>query len=99
MDFKKLKEFFDTHDKYVILTHRNPDGDTVGCGFALWNILNDMGKLAVVKNCEPFPKRYDFLYEGYTEREFEPETVVAVDIAAFLIFSILAWLGFGKAKA
>lgn len=81
MDFKKLKEFFDTHDKYVILTHRNPDGDTVGCGFALWNILNDMGKLAVVKNCEPFPKRYDFLYEGYTEREFEPETVVAVDIA------------------
>ena len=81
MDFNKLKGFLETHDKYVILTHRNPDGDTVGTGFALWNILNDMGKLAVVKNCEPFPARYDFLYEGYTEREFEPETVIAVDIA------------------
>ena len=81
MDFEQLKEFFETHDKYIILTHRNPDGDTVGCGFALWNILNDMGKSAIVKNCEPFPARYDFLYEGYTEREFEPETVVAVDIA------------------
>lgn len=86
MDLKQLKVFFDTHDKYVILTHRNPDGDTVGCGFALWNILHDMGKQAVVKNCEPFPSRYDFLYEGYTEAEFEPETVVAVDIADERLF-------------
>ena len=86
MDFKELKVFFDTHDKYVILTHRNPDGDTVGAGFGLWNILRGMGKKAVVKNCEPFPARYAFMYEGYTEEEFTPETVVAVDIADEKLF-------------
>lgn len=81
MDFKELRRFFETHDDYLILTHRNPDGDTVGCGFALWNILHDMGKTAKVLNCEPFPKRYDFLYEGYIESSFEPKTIVAVDVA------------------
>ena len=81
MDFNKLKSFFEAHDNYLILTHRNPDGDTVGCGFALWNILHDKGKTANVLNCEPFPSRYDFLYEGYSESEFRPETIVAVDVA------------------
>lgn len=81
MDFKELKCFFETHDNYLILTHRNPDGDTVGTGFALWNILRGMGKTANVLNCEPFPKRYDFLYEGYFESSFEPKTIVAVDVA------------------
>ena len=81
MDFKELKCFFETHDNYLILTHRNPDGDTVGTGFALWNILRGMGKTANVLNCEPFPKRYDFLYEGYFESSFEPQTIVAVDVA------------------
>lgn len=81
MDFKELKEFFETHDNYLILTHRNPDGDTVGSGFALWNILKGMGKTANVLNNEPFPPRYDFLYEGYSESTFEPQTIVAVDVA------------------
>ncbi|MBQ1538773.1 MAG: bifunctional oligoribonuclease/PAP phosphatase NrnA [Ruminococcus sp.] len=81
MDFKELKEFLETHDDYLILTHRNPDGDTMGSGFALWNILKGMGKRARVVNNEPFSPRYDFLYEGYTETEFEPRTVIAVDVA------------------
>ncbi len=81
MDFKELKRFFETHDDYLILTHRNPDGDTVGSGFALWNVLRGMGKRAKVVNNEPFPSRYDFLYEGYEDSEFSPRTIVAVDVA------------------
>lgn len=81
MVFEELKVFFESHDKYLILTHKNPDGDTLGCGFALCSMLRDMGKLANVVNNENFPVRYNFLYEGYYHQEFEPQTIVAVDIA------------------
>lgn len=81
LDYKALREFFETHDNYVILTHRSPDGDTLGSGFALWGVLTDMGKHAKVLNSEPFPMHYDFLYDGYCPGEFDEQTIVAVDIA------------------
>ena len=86
MTFTELREYLETHDDYIIITHRNPDGDTVGSGFALWNVLKNMGKRAKAVNCEPFPARYDFLYEGYSAPEFEPKTVIAVDIADERLF-------------
>ena len=81
MDFDELKEFFETHDKFLILTHKSPDGDTLGCGFALCSMLREMDKQANVVNSENFPVRYNFLYDGYYQQDFEPETIVAVDIA------------------
>ena len=35
MNFEDLSQFFKSHDNYIILTHKNPDGDTLGSGFAL----------------------------------------------------------------
>ena len=81
MDFVKLKQFFDEHDNFLILTHKSPDGDTLGSAFALCGVLRDMGKKANVVNNENLPVRYNFLYDGYYVQEFEVETVVAVDIA------------------
>ena len=81
MEFKELKKFFEEHDNYLILTHKSPDGDTLGSGFALCGVLRDMGKKANVVNNENLPVRYIFLYDGYYVQEFEIETVVAVDIA------------------
>lgn len=86
VDFDRLKKFFDTHDNFVILTHKSPDGDTLGSGFALCGVLRDMGKKANVINHENFPVRYNFLYESYFVQDFEPETVVAVDIADEKLF-------------
>jgi phosphoesterase RecJ-like protein len=81
MDFDGLKKFFDTHDNYMILTHKSPDGDTLGSAFALCAALRDLGKKANVINNENLPVRYNFLYEDYYVQEFETETVVAVDVA------------------
>lgn len=81
MDIKTALEFLKTHDNYTILTHKSPDGDTLGSGFGLCQYLRGIGKKANVKNTEPFPERYDFLYENYYEMDFEEKTVVAVDIA------------------
>lgn len=81
MDLAELKEYLDAHDNYQILTHKSPDGDTLGAGFGLCNYLRDMGKKANVLNSENFPVRYNFLYDGYYVQEFEPQCTVAVDIA------------------
>lgn len=81
MNFEALSKFLLEHDNFYILTHKSPDGDTLGSGFALCNFLRESGKNANVLNSEKFPDRYSFMYEGYTEQQFEPECIIAVDIA------------------
>jgi phosphoesterase RecJ-like protein len=68
------------------MTHKSPDGDTLGSAFALCGVLRDMGKKANIVNNENLPVRYNFLYEDYYVQDFEIETVVAVDIADEKLF-------------
>ena len=65
----------------LILTHRNPDGDTLGSGFALLRALKDMGKRARLINADGIPKKFAYLYEGIGEDDFTEEFVVSVDVA------------------
>ena len=44
----------------VILTHENPDGDSIGSGLALYNALKDMGKNSDLIIPE-FPRTFEFL--------------------------------------
>lgn len=76
-------DFLLTHDHYCILTHRRPDGDTVGSSAALCRILRNMGKTAhVLKNPEVTP-RYAWLHEGLTKDAAEEgDTIVTVDVAS-----------------
>ena len=81
MDYSEIIDIFESHDKFLILTHKSPDGDTLGSGFGLCYFLRDMGKLANVVNSDGFPDRYDFMYVDYAPQDFEPEYIIAVDIA------------------
>ena len=68
------------NDKYTILTHSHPDGDTLGSAFALCSALRSMGKMANVVCADPIPHKFEYLtVEG--KQEFEPETVISVDVA------------------
>ena len=70
------------HDAYVILTHRHPDGDTLGSAALLCRGLRALGKTAhILHNPETTPK-YQYLVEGLTKPAAEPgDTVVSVDVA------------------
>lgn len=81
MELQEILDIFLTNDNFTILTHKSPDGDTLGSGFALCSFLRDMGKHANVLNSDQLPSRYAFLFEGYRPQEFEEKYVVAVDIA------------------
>lgn len=70
-------------DRFTILTHRKPDGDTVGSAAALCMGLRQLGKTAhVLKNDEVTPL-YAPLLEGLTKpRPEEGDVLIAVDVAA-----------------
>lgn len=69
------------NDNILILTHAHPDGDTLGCGFALCRALMKIGKICAVENCDEIPRKYDYLYDDIVKIKFKPDYVVAVDVA------------------
>ena len=48
IEIAKAADFFKYKDNFVILTHMNPDGDTLGSGFGLAMLLDRMGKKSTV---------------------------------------------------
>ena len=76
-------DFLLNHDHYAILTHRRPDGDTVGSSAALCRILRKLGKTAHVIANEEITQRFAWLHEGLTkEAAAETDTIITVDVAS-----------------
>ncbi len=76
--------FLLVHDDFCILTHRRPDGDTLGSAAALCLGLRQMGKKAhILTNPDAASSRLCWLLEGLTKEEAgENDTIVAVDVAS-----------------
>lgn len=79
----EVAEFLLTHDNYAILSHRRPDGDTLGSTAALCRILRNQGKTAhILENGEVTP-RYAWLHEGLTKPQAEENDIlITVDVAS-----------------
>ncbi len=60
--YKEAWNLISDHQNIVLITHINPDGDTLGSALALYPILKDMGKhVSVVNTTKNIANRYDFL--------------------------------------
>ncbi len=81
IEINEAAEFLRSHDDYLILMHASPDGDTLGCGYALCTALQRMGKRARAVCPDEIPHRFDYMREGVSQQEFEHKTIVAVDVA------------------
>ncbi len=83
-------------DNILILTHRRPDGDTVGCAAALCRALRQTGKRAYVLPNEDATALIGAYLAGVEAPEgFAPDFVVGVDIAEESLFPASAegWKG------
>ena len=75
--------FVREHDNFVILTHRRPDGDTIGCASALCLGLRQLGKSAAVLQNEQFTPRFAALLEGLVCEDAPADAcVISTDIAS-----------------
>lgn len=75
--------FLQSNDRFTIVTHRRPDGDTIGSSAALCAGLRQLGKTAhVLENPEITP-RYADLHRGLTKPFAQAgDTLVSVDVAS-----------------
>lgn len=81
IDVEKCAQILSEQDNILILTHAHPDGDTLGCGFALCRALMKLGKKAKVINDDVIPKKYNYLFDDLCFDAFQEDFVVAVDVA------------------
>ena len=82
MTRSETADFLDRHDNYCILTHRRPDGDTVGSAAALCLGLRCIGKKANVLWNPETTERYLPLLDGLTIQEpGDGDLLIAVDVA------------------
>ncbi len=83
ISLKETAAFLMEKDNFVILTHANPDGDTLGSGFGLAMLLNRMGKRTLVICSDEIPAKYGY-FTSLAPQDGEinaDATVVAVDVA------------------
>lgn len=73
-------------DNVLILCHKNPDGDTIGCGSALYHALRALNKTAALLCSDAVPERYIYAGIRMFKGDFEPDFIVAVDVASVQLF-------------
>lgn len=83
LTFSECARWLEDRDHFVILTHRKPDGDTIGSSAALCLALREKGKTAhLLENPEVTPL-FAPLTEGLSKpAPEEGDVLVAVDVAA-----------------
>ena len=82
MDYREAAQFLKHHDNYLILTHKRPDGDTIGCAAGLCRALRKLGKAAYVLPSLDATTLLAGYLEGLAAPDgFTPDTVVSTDVA------------------
>ena len=88
MTVKEAAAWLGSHDRYLILTHKRPDGDTIGCAAGLCRGLRGLGKTAhICPGTGATPIFLPYLEGLMAPEGFAPDTVVSVDIAARSLFT------------
>lgn len=80
IDLITAVDFLKNNDKYLILTHAHPDGDTLGCAFALREALVSLGKSVAVCCSDPIPSKYGYMGTA-DEEDVDFDKLITVDVA------------------
>ncbi len=87
MKTSETAKLFLSKNDFLLLTHKNPDGDTLGSAAALCSALRRAGKTAYLfPNDEMTEKYREFAEPFHAPKGFVPSFTVAVDVAAEKLF-------------
>ena len=74
-------------DDFLVIAHRRPDGDALGCASALAHGLRECGKTAYVMHNPETTERYVQIVEDYWQPDgYAPENIITVDTASRSLF-------------
>ena len=88
IDIARAAELLRENDDILVLCHAHPDGDTLGCGYALMHMLQSFGKRCRLECADEIAPKYNFMLEGLADcGDFEPKFITAVDVADIKLLS------------
>ena len=96
MGKSEIIETIKKYNKYIIVSHVDPEGDSLGSSFAFKALLNKLGKEAVVVNEGRPPFQYDFL--GISD-DIVTDLKKDIDCEAVVVLDCPVIKRIGKAKA
>lgn len=73
--------FFNENQEFLIVSHEHPDGDTLGCAFALCEALRLMGKKRAFLCADEVTKDFSFMTESFSPDTLSNPVIVCVDVA------------------
>lgn len=85
--FDKISQLLAENDNYIVLMHKSPDGDAVGCAYAMCHMLRDMGKKAQPLCGDEIPPLFSVVSDNLPPQEFEPGFIISVDLATEKLLS------------
>lgn len=80
LELAEIAALLPQKDRILIVIHKSPDGDAVGCGYGLCMALRSLGKQANVLCGDPIPPIYSYLTDLVPPTDMTPEYVVSVDL-------------------
>ncbi|MCD6133289.1 MAG: bifunctional oligoribonuclease/PAP phosphatase NrnA [Deltaproteobacteria bacterium] len=85
-EWGRLCELIQRRTSFVVVSHKNPDGDAIGSSLAMGRILRKKGKQVEIFNATPIPGNFTFLPDAELIKplkETECEVLIALDCADF----------------
>jgi len=80
----KLLSFLDHYSTYIIASHKEPDGDSIGSSLALNLLLKKKGKNTILVSAGPFKRPEIKQYESLFETRVKPQQMTS-DTAVLII--------------
>ena len=91
LTIRETADWLRERDDFLVLTHRRPDGDTLGSGAGLCSGLRAIGKRAyLLPNPETTERYQEYVADFLAPSDFVPSVVVAVDTASADILAVNA---------
>ena len=83
MDYKSSAELLKEYDEFLLVTHKNPDGDTMGSAAALCSALRRAGKTAwLFANEQAGDRLKAYVAKYFAPEGYKPRSVICVDTAS-----------------
>ena len=84
--FRDIADLILNNQEFVLTSHVNPDGDSIGCEIALYKFLFKFGKKARILNYSITPDNYLFLDKEGIIEQFDEHKHIAVINRADIVF-------------
>lgn len=96
---ESFKKFLDSHKSFIIVGHKEPDGDCIASSLGMSYILKHLGKQYTLLNAGPFKRSESKPYERYFVSDLSSYTKAEIDSSGLIIVDCSEYQRLGEISA